>query len=129
MVKKNESTINRPEGDRVLDAHYVNIDIKEYAKQLRDEPAWKKNDRNGITIFKTDNLTMVLVALHENAEIRDNSVNGIMSIQVVEGRVVVQFIDGEIEMGEKQMMNFHPFIRHSIKASAESILLLTNYTR
>ena len=129
MVKKNEATLNRPEGDRIIDAHYVHMDLEEFARQLKEEPAWQKNDRNGITIFKTDNLTIVLVALHKAAEIKDNSVSGIISIQVIQGRVGVEFIDGEIELREKQMMNFHPFIKHSIKAQEESLLLMTNYTR
>ena len=36
--KRNEATLNRPEGDRVLDASYVFIDINEFTRQLREEP-------------------------------------------------------------------------------------------
>ncbi len=129
MIKKNEATMNRPEGDRVIDAHYVYVDLEEFARQLKEEDAWQKNDRNGITVFKTDNLTMVLVALHKGAEIRDNSVSGIISLQLIEGRARISFVDGDIELKEKQMMNFHPYIRHSILALEDVFLLITNYTR
>ena len=73
-LKRNEATLNRPEGDRVLDAPYVFMDLDDFVKQLKDEKAWDKNDRNGITIFKTDNLTTVLTCLHKGAEIKDNTV-------------------------------------------------------
>ena len=61
--KFNESTINRPEGDRLLDAPFVIADLNAYIKQITEEDAWFKNDRNAITIFKGDHVTVVLIAL------------------------------------------------------------------
>src|SRR5690606_19743096 len=68
--KRNESTLNRPEGDRVLDAPYVFIDIPSYIDQVKQEKAWEKNDRNGITVYKSDRVTIVITALQAGAEIR-----------------------------------------------------------
>ena len=39
--KRNEATLNRPEGDRVLDAPYVFINIPEFIRQLKSEEAWQ----------------------------------------------------------------------------------------
>ena len=55
-AKRNEATLNRPQGDRVLDASYVFINLPAFIRQMKKEEAWGKNDRNGITVFKTDKL-------------------------------------------------------------------------
>ena len=126
--KRNEATLNRPEGDRVLDASYVFIDINEFTRQLREEEAWQKSDRNGITVYKTDQLTMVVVVLHEKAVLKNNVVDGIVTVQVVEGKIRVSTPDGDIELKPNQVVTFHRCIDHSISALDESVIILTNNT-
>jgi quercetin dioxygenase-like cupin family protein len=127
-LKRNDATLNRPEGDRVIDALYVFVDLPDFIRQLKEEPAWEKNDRNGITVFKTDNLTMVLTILHKKAEIKDNKVDGLVTLQVIEGMIRVSTIDGDIEMKEKQLISLHSNEPHSIEALSDCAFLLFNYT-
>src|SRR5664279_2806148 len=89
-VKTNNSTSNRPEGKRLLDAPAVFVNIEEHIKQLKDESAWDKGDRNAITIFKTAGLTMVISAFHKGAEIKDLQMDGLLILQVIEGEISVQ---------------------------------------
>lgn len=126
-IKRNESTLNRPEGDRVLDAPYVFIDIPSFIDQVKQEKAWEKNDRNGITVFKSDLLTIVITALQASAEIKDNSVDGLLTIQVIKGNARVTTPDGDIDMSNGQVLTFHPRISHSILAITDAIFLLSNY--
>ena len=126
--KRNEATLNRPEGDRVLDAPYVFIDVNEYTRQLREEDAWTKNDRNGITVFKTDQLTMVVVCLHEKAVLKNNVIDGIVTIQVVEGKIRISTPDGDVDIRQNQIVTFHRCLDHSIEALDESVMILTNNT-
>ena len=126
--KRNEPTLNRPEGDRVLDAAYVFIDINEYTQQIRDENAWHKNDRNGITVYKTDQLTMVIVGLHPKAILKNNVVDGIVTLQVMQGSIRVTTPDGDVEVKQNQLITFQRCIDHSIESLEESVLLLTNNT-
>ena len=123
-MKRNEATLNRPEGDRVIDAPYVFMNLGQFIKQLKNEEAWNKNDRNGITIFKTENVTTVLTCLHKDALIKDNSVDGILQVQVLGGRIRITTADGDIDMEEGEMIVFHPGIRHTIEALKKSSLLL-----
>jgi len=123
-IKRNDATLLRPEGDRVLDAPYVFMNFDEFRKQVKDEEAWKKRDRNGITIFKTDNLTTVLTCLHKDASIKENTVDGLFQVQVLEGKIRISTDDGDSEMKEGEMMVFHPNVRHSINALKKSTLLL-----
>ena len=124
--KRNEATQNRPEGDRVLDAPYVFVNIPEFIRQLKSEEAWQKNDRNGITVFKTDRVTMVVTCLHAKAVLKNNLVDGIFTIQVLEGIIRVTTPDGEVDMQANQVMAFHQLVDHSIVALMDSVLLLTN---
>lgn len=126
--KRNEATINRPEGDRVLDAPYVFINIPDFIRQLKSEEAWQKNDRNGITVFKTSRVTIVLTCLHAKAILKDNLVDGIFTIQVIEGIIRVKTPDGDVDMKSGQVMAFHQLVDHSIEALMESVVLFTNHT-
>lgn len=124
--KRNEATLNRPEGDRVLDAPYVFINIPDFVRQLKSEEAWQKNDRNGITVFKSSRVTMVVTCLRAKAIMHDVLVDGIFSIQVLEGVVRVRTPDGEVDMQANQVMTFHQLVDHSIEAMMDSVLLFTN---
>lgn len=127
--KRNEATINRPEGDRVLDGSYVFVDIPSYVKQLKDEKAWEKNDRNGITVFKSSTITIVITALQEGAAIMDNSVDGFLTIQLLSGKAKISTTDGDIDVVEHQLIALHPGIEHSFIAQSDVVVLLTTYDK
>ena len=124
--KRNEATLNRPEGDRVIDAPYVFINIPDFIRQLKTEEAWQKNDRNGITVFKSERVTMVLTCLHAKAILKDLLVDGIFTIQVIEGIVRIKTPDGDVDMQTGQVMAFHQLVDHSIEAMTDTVLLFTN---
>jgi quercetin dioxygenase-like cupin family protein len=127
-IKRNEATINRPEGDRVIDAPYVFSDLAAFIEQVKNEKAWEKNDRNGITIFKSDNLTMVITALQASAEIIENTVNGFITLHILKGEAQISTPDGDINATENQVITFHPGIPHSVRALSDAIFLITNYS-
>ena len=68
--KSNEATPQRPQGDRVLDAPLITMDLQQSIQQLQDEPSWRDSDRNSIALFKSDNIRIVLMGLHQNAELK-----------------------------------------------------------
>jgi len=127
-MKSNEATRNRPEGDRVLDAPCVISDIDERIDQLKDEKAWDKNDRNGITLVKNDKITVVLTSLHSDAEISNNVVDGILTIQVIEGKIAVTTEVDSFEVKERGLVTLRENVAHSILALKTSVLLITNHT-
>jgi len=127
-IKRNEATTNRPEGDRVIDAPYVFIDIPAFVGQLKDEKAWDKNDRNGITVFKSDNMTIVITALQKKAELSNIMVDGFLSVHILKGKVRFTTPDGDIDANKNKMIAFHPGVCHSIKAKSNAILVITNYS-
>ena len=127
QAKYNEATLNRPEGDRVIDAPFVRVDVEKYSRQLKKEPAWGKSDRNSITIFKTLGVTMVLTRLHKNASM-NNAVDGLLTIQVLEGGIECMVGSKTTTIEKNQLITLHPDVVHTIKAKEDSLLLLTNNT-
>ena len=125
--KRNEATLNRPDGDRVLDGTYVFVDIPSYINQIKEEKSWEKNDRNGITVFKSQDTTIVITALQKGATIEDNSVNGFLTLQLLKGNARIRLTDGDIDITEHQLITLHPNVVHSLEAMTDTIILLTNH--
>ncbi|OKL40494.1 cupin domain-containing protein [Pontibacter flavimaris] len=123
--KSNEATPQRPEGDRPLDAPLVEMDLSAFRKQIKEEQAWHNSDRNAITIFKTNGLRLVLVGLHQGAEMKTHTAPGIINVQVLEGRIRFTTEQQSAEMGEGRMLALHAGIPHSVLALEESVFLLT----
>ena len=124
-TKYNESTEQRPEGGRVMDAPLVSIDVPGFIREIKNEDAWKKNDRNAITIYKTDGMRMVLIALHEDAVMAKHTANGVISVQVLEGEIIFSAANQSVVLRKGQMVALHKGEPHSVAATKESVFLLT----
>lgn len=126
-IKHNDSTLNRPFGERPIDAPVVPVDLHAYTQQLMEEEAWQKSDRNAITVFKTDQMTVVLVALHKGAEVKPATVDGtgVMNLQVLEGSLRFSTEADNIQISRGQMVNLHEHIAFSAIALEECVCLLT----
>ncbi|HEV8081366.1 MAG TPA: hypothetical protein VGP43_11670 [Chitinophagaceae bacterium] len=123
--KHNEATKNRPEGDRAVDAPVVLVNIPDLIKQLKNEKAWDKNDRNAITVFKSDKMRIILVAMHKKAEMNTERPENIFSVQVINGKIELNTGVKTIEVGKREMFVLHANIPYKIKALKKSIFLLT----
>jgi len=123
--KSNIATLLRPEGNRVLNAPLVEMDLHEFIEQIKNESTWKNSDRNSITIFKSDAMTIVLIGLREKAELKPHNANGVISVQVLEGKI--NFITAQhIALLDKgKMITLQENIVHSVMALADSFFLLT----
>ena len=123
--KFNEATKQRPQGERTLDASLVTIDLNYFTKQIRDEKAWKDSDRNAITVFKTNGMRIVLIALHKNAEMAKHTADGMISVQVLEGQMLFTTNEQSVELGKGEMLALHENVPHSVLAKEETVFLLT----
>jgi len=127
-TKNNESTDLRPEGARLIDAPLVRMDIPEFIRQLKTEATWQTSDRNAITVFKTDGMCIVLIALHEGAVMKKHTAKGIISVQVIEGEINFSTDKESKQLRQGDMIALHAGLPHSIKAIKESVFLLTRTT-
>lgn len=123
--KYNKETSQRPEGDRLLDASIVTIDLLLFVEQIKHEPSWKDSDRNSITVFKTEGMSIVLIGLHKGAEMIKHKAEGIISVQILEGQIKFNTDFQSVELRKGQILTLHERIPHSIHAIKETLLLLT----
>lgn len=123
--KSNEATPQRPEGNRIVDASLVTMDLNHFIEQLRNETTWKDSDRNSITIFKSDNMRILLLGLHKGAELKTHTANGLISVQVLEGHIIFTTEAQTAELQKGQMLALHKQIPHSVLAAKETFFLLT----
>lgn len=123
--KSTDATPQRPDGDRILNAPLVEMDLAEVIKQIKSETTWANSDRNSVTLFKSETMRIVLIGLHENEELKPHKANGVISVQVFQGKI--EFIAEQqhtyIEKG--QIIALQENIVHSVKALTESFFLLT----
>ena len=120
-----EATPKRPTSNHIIDASLVNIDISAIAMQIKNEKTWNESDRNSITVFKTNGLSIVIIALHKNAEMIKHKTEGLISIQVIEGEINFNTNNETVNLRTGQMLALHTGIIHSITAIVETVFLLT----
>lgn len=123
--KSNDATPQRPEGDRILNAPLVEMNLEEVIKQIKSETTWADSDRNSVTLFKSDSMRIVLIGLHENAELKPHKANGVISVQVIEGKIEFTADEQITYLEQRQMIALQENIIHSVKALTESFFLLT----
>ena len=126
--KGNAATAQRPAGERTLDAALVQFDLPAATHQLKQETTWHTSDRNALTLFKTNGLRIVLVALREGAVMKTHTAAGHISLQVLEGRLRFHAEPAEpaaVELAAGQMLALHAGIPHSVAALTETTFLLT----
>ena len=122
--KFNEATPQRTQ-DHLLDAPLVSINIPAFIEQIKQESTWMQSDRNTITVFKTNGMRIVLIALHQGAEMAKHTADGIISLQVLEGQLKFTTDAKSVELSKGQMLALHERIPHSVVAIQETIFLLT----
>ena len=123
--KYNESTINRPEGDRPVDSPVVVIDIPEFIDQIKGEKAWEDNDRNAITVFKSSKMRIVIGAMHKGSEMHTEHPNNILSMQIIKGKINLHTNDNVTEIGKDQILALHEHIPYKIEAIKKTTFILT----
>ena len=123
--KSNEATTLRPEGERMLNARLVEIDLNKFIAELKQESSWADSDRNSITVFKSNTSTIVLIGLHKNAELKEHTSIGNISVQVLEGEINFVAEQQTLSLAKGQMITLEANIPHSVTAMKESFFLLT----
>lgn len=125
IVKRIEATPQRTDGDRLIDAPLLEMDLNKLIEKMKIESNWNKNGHNSITILKSANMRIVLLGLRANSEMKEHKAGGVISVQVLEGKI--NFITAEqnavIEKG--QMISLQENILHKVQAQTDSFFLLT----
>lgn len=123
--KYNESTPQRPEGNRIMNANLVSIDLNHFMTMIKEEKTWKEGNRNAITIFKSNEVRIVLIALHPKGDLPQHTANGTISVQVLEGKMEFSTSEKTVELSKGEMIVLQKNIPHAVLAIEETVFLLT----
>ncbi len=115
----------RPEGERSIKSAFLEMDLNKFIQQIKDETTWADSQHNSITIFKADQMRMVLMGFHKDAELKPHSTKGMINVQVLHGAIKFTIDKEMVELKQGQMIAVHENITHSLKAIEESFVLLT----
>ncbi len=120
-----EIAVERNGQERVIDATMVQVNLPHFIKQIKEEETWHKNDRNAITILKTNFLRIILIALHKGAILKKHTVPQMLCIHVLEGKM--QFITDvqTVQLNTGDMITLYENIEHTVVATEETVFLLT----
>lgn len=99
--------------------------MNEFIDQLKTETTWADSDRNSVTLFKSETMRIVLMGLHQNAELIPHKANGVISVQVLEGKIKFDTEEKSSLIEKGQMIALQENITHSVIALTESFFLLT----
>ncbi|QEC66683.1 hypothetical protein FRZ67_04970 [Panacibacter ginsenosidivorans] len=127
-MKYSEATKNRPEGSRILDASQLYADVKENILLLKQEITWEKSDRNAITIFKNDSVTIVLLVLKGGATLFPQEIDALLTAQIIEGAVSFESTQGVKNLSDGNIVVLHSKQPFNATAIQESVLLLTVFS-
>ena len=125
--KYNNATPQRPAGARPLDAAIIPINIPKHVFQIKLEDAYEKNGKNAITIFKSEQVTITLLALKAGQDIHPGSDENeaTMSLQVINGHLDFESFDKRIDLKEGELLTLHQQLSFKAQAVEETICLLT----
>jgi len=111
--------------DRLLDDTLLTFDLPGIINKIMQERAWKAGERNGITLLKTAQLRIVLIALHVQNEIDFHRSGNPISIQIIEGQINFKTEKQSVILKKDNLLTCHEGVKHSLVAMEESVLLLT----
>jgi quercetin dioxygenase-like cupin family protein len=107
----------------------IQLNLLEIIAQVKSDPNWQKNDKHTLNLFKSEHLKILLIGLHEEAELKPHKAPGMISVQVIKGEM--NFFVGEeahhLEAG--QMTVLEENITHSVQALKETFFLLSLCTK
>lgn len=101
------------------------MDLEAFIEQIKSETQWKESDRSSMVLFKSETMRLVLIGLHESAELTPHKASGVISVQVLEGRINFYAGEQESTLEKGQMIALPENVTHGVRALKESFFLLT----
>ena len=111
--------------DRVLNGPLLIFDLPVMMKKIKQEDSWEYGQRNAITLLKSANMRLVLIALRTGEEIDFRQSDNLISLQLLEGNSEFHANNKTIVLKQGHLLTLHENIEHSLIAISETIFLLT----
>ncbi len=106
-------------------AAQIAFDFGEVAARLRSEPKAGEGGHRQETLYRHGPVTIALFAFERFTGLAEHAARGIVSMQVLDGRLKITAEDQVHELGPGQMLVLAPGLRHAVAAEEESMMLVT----
>ena len=115
----------RPAYNRPLDAKLLVFDLPVEVAKMKQECNWIDGKHNAITLMKSENITMVLIAMQQGHDMKLHQAKGPLIINIIEGKLMFTAEEEPVLLHKDQVLSLHENIKHELFAVEETIFLLT----
>ena len=119
LPRLREHPITRFDGD-----HHV-FDLQTIATDLQNESHEATEGHRQIALYHYGSVTTLLFAFDKGGVLQEHQANGVVSIHVLDGAITVGLAEHFHELSGGQILVLSPNVRHDVRATQASRLLLT----
>jgi quercetin dioxygenase-like cupin family protein len=112
-------------GSRPLMERLMVFSLNDELVRMREEEPWQQGDRNSLTLAKDVDFRVMLTALRDGATLDEGDGDARVSLQVLEGRALVNLDGEEAELAAAEIAVVDAGQSWSLRAVGECALLLT----
>jgi quercetin dioxygenase-like cupin family protein len=117
---------SRPEGEARFAVEGLHVLVLEArARELRQEPEYERNARNGTTLVKTPRLRQVPSALRAGARLEEHTAPGPLSVLLLDGELRFEAGAEGVQLQPGGLLSLPSERPHRVEALRDSTFLLT----
>lgn len=120
-----DKTRRAPRAKRTLAAPLLSFSLAEEVDRLKQELEWEARSRNSITLIKTPDLSVVLVALRKGGTICGHEVEGPITVLALSGAINFKAGKQSKTLKANELASVGKAIPHNVEALEDSSFLLT----
>ena len=110
---------------RALDLPLMSFAARDELAKLKASDQWRRESRAAVTLAKTPAFTIVLIALHAGAMIKEHHAPGAITVAVLEGAIRFRARGEERLLRSGALLALADSIPHEVEALEESAFVLT----
>ena len=110
---------------RALDLPLMSFAAEQEIAKLKASDQWRRESRAALTLVKTHAVTIVLVALHAGAILKEHHAEGPITVAVLEGAIRFKAGGEERVLRRDGLLALGDAIQHEVEALEESAFVLT----
>lgn len=110
---------------RALDLPLMSFATEREIEKLKASAQWQRESRAALTLVKTHAVTIVLVALHAGAVLKEHHAEGPITVAVLEGAIRFKTSGDERVLRRGALLALGSAIQHEVEALEDSAFVLT----
>ena len=116
----------RPDSNRLLNAPMLEFDLASVIERIKGEEEWISGKHNAITLTKSAGMSIVLIAMHRENEMKIHQEEGALSLYIITGKLRFTSDTEFAFLHKHSLIAMHENIKYELLAIEESIFLLTS---